>query len=372
MWTIDKSVTPDQIEIFKGDSGAVQYTVEVIKNAGHGERLGCGGVITIQNPNVTQFTANVTDAVNNGGTCTVDGSGTKAVTVPASTSVNVNYTCTYASKPAYNQTATNTATVRVALNTPSATYAFAGSQTFSFTDPTTLHPQLNHRLGQQQPGWLAMDHQRQRFVELRQDLRMQCRRWDEEQSGFDHLRRQHRRAVPRRRGLVTCRDLRVAKTANTSFTRTYHWTIAKSSPVSNLTLSVGQQYLASFSVRLETRRTPTAIGLWPVRSMWSTWRLPRAATINSVSDMISGVGAATVDCGVITFPYDLAAGDTLNCTYSASLPGARTAALTRPPPFYRTTPTTTRRMRRTLAPHRSPTLSVSGSEARPSPMWTNA
>jgi hypothetical protein len=34
---------------------------------------------------------------------------------------------------------------------------------------------------------------------------------------------------------------------------------------------------------------------------------------------VSGVGAATVNCGV-TFPYTLDAGATLNCTYSADLP----------------------------------------------------
>jgi hypothetical protein len=48
---------------------------------------------------------------------------------------------------------------------------------------------------------------------------------------------------------------------------------------------------------------------------------PIAATINNVSDVVSGVGAAAVNCGV-SFPYTLAAGGTLNCTYSAALPNA--------------------------------------------------
>jgi hypothetical protein len=48
---------------------------------------------------------------------------------------------------------------------------------------------------------------------------------------------------------------------------------------------------------------------------------PIAATLNSVSDVVSGGINAAVDCGV-TFPYTLAAGGTLNCTYSASLPDA--------------------------------------------------
>jgi hypothetical protein len=43
--------------------------------------------------------------------------------------------------------------------------------------------------------------------------------------------------------------------------------------------------------------------------------------LNSVSDVVSPDIAATVDCDV-SFPYSLAAGGRLTCTYSASLPDA--------------------------------------------------
>lgn len=45
------------------------------------------------------------------------------------------------------------------------------------------------------------------------------------------------------------------------------------------------------------------------------------AEITGVSDTVSGVGTASVSCGV-TFPYTLAAGQSLNCTYDRSLPNA--------------------------------------------------
>jgi hypothetical protein len=48
---------------------------------------------------------------------------------------------------------------------------------------------------------------------------------------------------------------------------------------------------------------------------------PIAATINGVADLVSPDIAANVECDV-TFPYDLAAGDTLECSYSADLPDA--------------------------------------------------
>ena len=48
---------------------------------------------------------------------------------------------------------------------------------------------------------------------------------------------------------------------------------------------------------------------------------PIPATINDVSDIVSPAIAATVDFGVI-FPYKLAAGETLEGNYTASLPDA--------------------------------------------------
>ncbi len=46
---------------------------------------------------------------------------------------------------------------------------------------------------------------------------------------------------------------------------------------------------------------------------------PIAANLASVTDAIDGVGSAPVSCGV-SFPYGLAAGATLDCTYSSALP----------------------------------------------------
>ncbi len=45
--------------------------------------------------------------------------------------------------------------------------------------------------------------------------------------------------------------------------------------------------------------------------------------ISSVADIVSGAGAASVTCGV-DFPYTLPKNQTLNCTYSKSLPDAAT------------------------------------------------
>ncbi len=75
------------------------------------------GQIRLTNPNTLQTVSgvNVTDAVDNGGSCTVTGGGTN-VTVPAQGFVVLNYTCTYTSMPAYTGINTATATWDAAAN----------------------------------------------------------------------------------------------------------------------------------------------------------------------------------------------------------------------------------------------------------------
>jgi hypothetical protein len=118
---------------------------------------------------------------------------------------------------------------------------------------------------------------------------------------------------------VTCYELTVTKTANTSLTRTWSWTINKVGDQSQLTLSTGQSFLVNYQVTVSATSTDSGHAVNGNISVNNP--APIDATLNSVSDVVSGVGAATVNCGV-TFPYTLVAGGTLNCTYSASLPDA--------------------------------------------------
>jgi hypothetical protein len=118
---------------------------------------------------------------------------------------------------------------------------------------------------------------------------------------------------------VTCYDLTVTKDAATGFTRTYQWTIDKSSTdPADLTLKPGESFLYHYSVTVDvTGHTDSAFGANGNIHVHNP--APMAATLNSVSDVITGGITADVTCGV-TFPYTLAAGGTLNCTYSADLP----------------------------------------------------
>lgn len=108
-------------------------------------------------------------------------------------------------------------------------------------------------------------------------------------------------------------ELAVSKTAETSFTRSYDWTIEKVGDQTALTLSEGQVFTVNYDVTVNAAK---------VDSDWSvegdiTIHNPDptlTATITGVTDVVSSGLAATVDCGV-TFPYNLAPGGTLECTY---------------------------------------------------------
>lgn len=117
-------------------------------------------------------------------------------------------------------------------------------------------------------------------------------------------------------------ELVVTKTADTSLTRTWTWTIDKSSVTTDLLLSAGQSYPVNYSVVVDATSVDSD---WAVEGDISIVNPDPtlAATITGVTDAVSPAIAATVDCGV-TFPHVLAHGAALACTYSAPLPDGTT------------------------------------------------
>lgn len=117
-----------------------------------------------------------------------------------------------------------------------------------------------------------------------------------------------------------CYDFEVAvsKTAATSFTRTYEWDIEKTVTPATWNLFSGDSGTSDYEVAVT--KTGYTDSDWAVSGTIKIENpAPVAATITSVSDSISDFGAVTVDCGV-SFPYELASGGQLWCTYSTELP----------------------------------------------------
>ncbi|MGE5377295.1 MAG: hypothetical protein ACM3XO_19740, partial [Bacteroidota bacterium] len=132
LWNISKSVDKTQVTLASG-SATFNYTVQVNQTGIQDSAWKVTGVITVNNPNDWEaVTVNVTDAVDNGGSCTVP-SGT-GVSIPAGGSQTFNYTCTFTS----GASGINTATAswdKTAASTP--TGSASGTAGFSFTAPTT-------------------------------------------------------------------------------------------------------------------------------------------------------------------------------------------------------------------------------------------
>jgi hypothetical protein len=115
-------------------------------------------------------------------------------------------------------------------------------------------------------------------------------------------------------------EVEVTKDADTSFTRTHSWTIDKVGDQTALTLSAGQQFMVNYQVKVDSTYVDSD---WAVEGTITVVNPDPTypAKITGVTDVVSPDLAADVDCGV-TFPYDLAAGATLECDYDAELPDA--------------------------------------------------
>jgi hypothetical protein len=122
-------------------------------------------------------------------------------------------------------------------------------------------------------------------------------------------------------------EVDVSKTAETSFTRTWSWTIDKWADQTELTLSLGQQFLVNYAVTVDATYEDDEFAVSGSISVFNP--APMDATITGVSDVVSPDIGASVDCGT-PFPYTLGSGETLVCTYSTDLPdgSARTNTAT--------------------------------------------
>ncbi len=108
VWSIDKSVDKTTVKQIGGNA-TFNYTVRVSHDAGTPSNWLVTGQITVQNPNGFDVAGvDVTDAVDNNGTCVVaNGTG---VTVPGNDSVVLDYTCTFPAEGPIPPSGINTAT----------------------------------------------------------------------------------------------------------------------------------------------------------------------------------------------------------------------------------------------------------------------
>ncbi len=327
-WTIDKSVSPVSWDLFTGDDGTSKYTIAVTKDDGT-EEAWVEGQISVKNDGeeATENLAIVAVLQDGYGSpndfladATVDVSG-NPVLDPGETgtySYRVNIPITGGTYPQPHAGGTYKVTADITITnhsghlgelfgpSPSATTVFPSSATLV---NTTIHVD-DANGGSWEFSASGSESYEKTFT---------CDGDDGTQDNTATIRETGQSASAS--VTVNCYALETTKDACTSLTRTYDWTIDKSADQSSLDpISVGQTFTdVGYSVKVDATYTD---GDWGVSGSITVHNpAPMAATINNISDVVSGVGAAAVDFGV-TFPYTLAAGGDLTGTYSASLPDA--------------------------------------------------
>lgn len=334
-WQIAKSVTPATWNLFAGDSGTSEYTVSATKSTVYNRATFVGKVV-----------------VTNGGTVATEGltinvkiyddpgaGGNLVMTIPVSVSgplapgetKEFNFSG-YVNNPGDFSGKTLKATADITITNHSGHLGEAFGPSPSATSgpfPSSPNVVTNDSLTVNDDNGMSWTNNAS-FTE-KYSHTFTC----DQDAGVhtNTITAVETRNTLTKQATVTvnCYDLSVTKDASTSFNRKYQWNIAKTGSQSALTLALGEKFLVDYSVTVGLNSvTPYVDSGWAVSGNIAVHNpAPIPATINSIGDVISPDIAAAVTCGV-TFPYTLAAGGTLNCTYGANLPdgSARTNTAT--------------------------------------------
>ena len=301
-WDITKSVDDDSHEGFTGDSFTSNYDVVVDQTVTDSD-FAVSGNITVNNPTGLTVSFSVSDLV--GGT-------SATVSCPMTTlAPGGSTTCTYTAALGGAVDGTNTATIT--SNTTGVDGATATAP-YDFGDPTTVVGSPTINVSDSVAGALGSASDDKTFSYSRT---FTC---DADEGKNDNTATIVETGQSASASVtVTCHELTVTKDATTSFDRDWDWTIDKSADQTSLLLADGQLFGVNYQVTVNATKSDSGHSVSGNITVANP--APIDALLNSVSDVVSGVGPATVDCGV-TFPYTLAAGGTLNCTYSLALPDA--------------------------------------------------
>ncbi|MCK5061434.1 hypothetical protein KAR28_02700 [Candidatus Parcubacteria bacterium] len=301
-WDIDKDVSPSVWDLLDGNSGQSQYAVTAAKTGFTESGWAVSGIITIHNP--APFTATI-ESVNDsmdGIEPTID----CGVDFPHELLSGQTLECDYSADLPDNSACLNTATVE------SSGLVAGGSAEadvdFSSAAITEVNAEINVTDTNGEAWGPVSDTATWYYYRT-----FYC---GDDSGTHDNT------ATITETGqsddasvIVNCYQLDVSKTAETSLTRTWDWTINKTGDQTDITLSPGQQFSVNYAVDVN------ATG---IDSDWSAAGnidihnpAPFSVKINSVEDLVNGA-TADVNCGV-TFPHTLPSGNTLACSYSASL-----------------------------------------------------
>jgi hypothetical protein len=342
-WTIDKTANPTAWNLFKGDSGTSAYNVSV-NSTFQDSNFKLTGTLSLFNGSASGIrvqTANTTDQIgivtlaDVSGTMTPIGSAVisncnTAVlvnpggnTLPSGQTYHCDYTFAFAGAPPVVPPGSTLANRVTFVTGTGQGVPTAYTEIFSFGLPTNSQNQTVHitdKFDSESPVSLgAVDAAADSLPVVFHPAPRTFACDTDAGAHTNTAKITETNQTSSASVTVNCYSLSLTKTAATAFKHKWSWTIQKSVDPNSLTLNQGEIQPVGFSV---TVNATSADSDWIVTGGITVNNpSPVAATLNSVSDVVSGAGAATVDCGV-TFPHIIAAGGALNCTYSKALSDA--------------------------------------------------
>jgi hypothetical protein len=320
-WGITKDVDKTQLNVAKGSGATFNYTVTVTHDNGTDSGWTVSGTITVTNPNDWEsITANVGDAVNNGGSCTVTPS---SLTVLASKSSTANYTCTYASAP-NPMVGTNTATAtwdKTAAATPTGSASGSAAADFTSVSPTitdgsvTVTDTLGGTLGtvsfaDPSPTTFTYSHT------FTGDPGGTCTTHDNTAT-FTTDDTKTTGSASKTVTVCVGEDLTVSKTASGSFTRTYTWGITKDVDQTEIDTASGTGATFNYTVNV-THDVGTDSGWQVAGTITVTNPNDFEAITANLSDAIDNGGSCTVTPTSVTVPKSGTATASYTCTYASA------------------------------------------------------
>lgn len=306
-WSITKAVAPASHTGLAGDSFTSDYDVVVDQTVADTD-FAVAGTITVRNP--TPFTVNFSVADSVGGTAATVNCPTYTLTPGAET------TCTYSASLDGMTNGTNTATIT--SNTAGVGGATA-SATYTFGDPTTVvgYPKVN-----------VTDSVQGDLGEVSSDTTFEYpREFACPSDPTAYVNGVYIKAYPNTATIdetgqsddanvdLTCYAPVVTKSAATSLTRTWTWTIAKVGDQTALKLATGQEFVVNYDVTVSATSADSNYGVSGKIFVKNPGTLPM--TVN-VADALSDGTVAAVDCGGGSTSLTVAAGTTGECTYTSA------------------------------------------------------
>lgn len=308
-WTIDKSVTPDTWNLFRGDSGTSEYTISVKKDDGIDSDFKVSGTITIKNP--APIDAIITDVsdVYDGKHANVYG-----VTVPYILVAGGTLECTYEVDADDNTGGTNTATATLQNydyvpngQTASGTKDYTGTANVVFDSGSEINEVYDSVFVSDTNGltWSFDD----------DDSKTYTMTFDVTDEGINSNIATIVDTGQFDSASVTVNvfDLTVEKTAFTTYTKTYDWDIEKSVTPETWNIFEGDTATSLYTVSV-TKGTGVDSD-WAVNGQITiTNTAPIPAVIYSISDVYED-NPGIVYCPV-SLPYKLDPGASIVCSYN--------------------------------------------------------